>query len=267
MNWMWRGRPRKLGLPDPRQLVKGVLRGGLTERSPIDAKVIDHPMVGEGILDCSASVSRSAVILCLDTSGSTMGRPNRAINAAIPAIGEALCRDPITADGTDIAIVSFGGDVRVVCDFTPAVRFRHSSPLHAEDDTPLAEGVVLAIEGTLARAACYAAMGVETRKAMIFLLTDGLPTDSPERLQRMAELVREVDVPGDRGIAVFPIGVEGADMEFLASAFVRRPRRLRGLAFENLGAWVAESSYRIHASQPGRSVPLPRPEDFGWTEL
>jgi uncharacterized protein YegL len=66
-------------------------------------------------------------------------------------------------------------------------------------------------------------------------------------------------------VAFFPVAIEGADLETLGRLGTRAPLKLRGMAFDELFAWLSASQSRVSASNPGDAVALPAPT--GWAEV
>ena len=55
------------------------------------------------------------------------------------------------------------------------------------------------------------------------------------------------------------------NLETLGRLGTRAPLKLRGMAFDELFAWLSASQSRVSASNPGDAVALPAPT--GWAEV
>jgi uncharacterized protein YegL len=167
----------------------------------------------------------------------------------------------------EIAVVTFGGDVKVAQDFVSPAEFK-PPVLTAGGNTPMGEAILKAFDLVEERKARYEASDLDSYEPWIFLITDGEPTDSAEVLERAAQRIREAE-GRERGkrIVFFAVGVDGANMERLARLSVRRPLKLRGLNFASMFRWVSQSQIRVSHSRVGERVPLSNPIADGWAEL
>lgn len=214
---------------------------------------------------------RCAVALVLDTSGSMHGRPIAELNDGLQRLAAALKADALASLRVEIAVVAFGGAVRVADPsggasppadpadaFTTVDRFQ-APTLTADGDTPMGEAVERALALLRARKERYRANGIDYFRPWLLLLTDGRPTDrgwETAAAEAQAEEAR-------RGVSIYGVGVEGADMRILARfcAADRPPLKLGGLAFAELFTWLSKSLSAVSQSRPGDQAPLP---PVGW---
>lgn len=136
---------------------------------------------------------RLPLMLCLDTSKSMQGAPITALNEALSGWSAELRFDVQLKTTVQVGIVTFGsGGVRAwqgtepiapgmaASPFVPAAEF-YPPPLTAGGVTLLTEAVELAVRYVNAYKGWLKSHGYTYYRPLIFLLTDGIPTDSSGR--------------------------------------------------------------------------------------
>jgi uncharacterized protein YegL len=196
---------------------------------------------------------RVACVLLLDVSGSMDGAPIAELNAGLTAYKDELAADSLASKRVEVAVVTFGGVIQTVCDFTTAEGF-HPPALTATGNTPMGGAIREAVEMIRRRKDLYRAHGISYYRPWIFLITDGGPTDE---WQSAAELVKQGEA--GKAFSFFAVGVQGANMEVLKQICVRAPLNLKGLRFRDLFIWLSQSQRSVSRSNPGDPVPLPNP--------
>ena len=201
---------------------------------------------------------KCACILLLDVSYS-MGVSNaiQALNAGLLDFQHALETKDIVQYRVDLAVLTFIKKVQTVCDFIPAAEFQ-AAPLTADGRTPMGEAICTALEMLENRKEYYRLRGNPVYRPWIIMITDGEPTDP---WQDAAARVREAE---QRKACVFyAVGVEGAKFEILEKISVRKPMKLRGLAFGELFVWLSNSLGGVASTRPGDKVAVEKPSsDF-----
>jgi uncharacterized protein YegL len=194
---------------------------------------------------------RCACVLLLDTSQSMQGARIDALNDGLRALQLDIQEDSLARRRVELAIVTFGGTVQKMQDFTTAGQFV-APTLVAAGGTPMGEAIALGLQMVKARKAEYKDAGVAYFQPWVFLITDGEPTDE---WQSAAQLVQSES--NANSLAFFAVGVEDADMRVLSS-LTSRAIKLDGLKFRELFVWLSQSQRRVSASKPGEQTALPQ---------
>jgi len=202
---------------------------------------------------------RCPVVLLLDKSASMNGQPIEQLNADLKAFQQEVTKDALVARRAEIAVISFG-PVTTDVEFDTADRFVPPN-LKPEGDTPMGRAINVALDMLGRRKQTYKDNGIAYYRPLVFLITDGAPTDD---WAMAARRVREEEEA--KRVAFFTVGVDGADFNTLAQIGVREPIRLRGLRFSELFQWLSASLAAVSRSQPGTSIALP-PTPRGWSEI
>ncbi len=205
---------------------------------------------------------RCPCILLLDVSYSMSGPPIDQLNAGVQVYIDELMGDSVARKRVEVAIITFGGTVRVEHDFATAEQFQ--APVLAPNGaTPMGAAVNQAIDMLRARKDEYKKNGILYYRPWLFLITDGAPTDE---WRTAAQRVQEGEEAG--AFMFFPVGVEGADFETLKQIGTRTPLKLKGMRFRDLFQWLSASQRSVSRSNPGDKVPLKRVDGpDGWAEI
>ena len=201
---------------------------------------------------------RVPCVLLLDTSGSMNGEPIAELNAGVILYKDLLMADPLASRRVEVAVVTFGGTVEVVHDFSTSERF-HPPHLRTGGGTPMGQAILQGLAMVNHRKKIYKDNGIAYFRPWVFLITDGGPTDE---WKSAAEAVRRAE--SDKSTAFFAVGVAGANMEILSQISVRQPLKLNGLNFRELFLWLSQSQQLVSRSTPGEQVSIPTPT---WTEV
>ena len=201
---------------------------------------------------------RCACLLLLDSSGSMKGAKIAQLNAGLAEFARQLRSDSMAAKRVEVGVISFG-PVKVVQPFVTADAFIAPS-LDAEGDTPMGEAIERAAEMLAERKKAYRANGIGYYRPWIFMISDGEPTDD---VKQAITLVRNGEAK--KSFMFYAVGVENADIGKLAKLSVRRPLRLKGLAFDKLFVWLSDSLSSVSRSQISDAPELSNPAaPDGW---
>lgn len=187
------------------------------------------------------------------------GAPIEALNEGLQAFQQDLIKDDLAQRRVEVAIITFGGEVRVLQEFVIARNFK-APTLDARGRTPMGQAIECAFDLLQARKKQLDEMGVRPYRPWIFLVTDGAPTDE---WQKAAQRVHKEEKA--KSVAFFAVGVGNAKMDVLSQISSRRPLKLQGLQFRKLFLWVSQSQKRVSASIVGDKVSLPPVDD--WSEI
>jgi uncharacterized protein YegL len=205
---------------------------------------------------------RCPCVLLLDVSSSMEGAPIAELNAGLNAYKDELAADSLAAKRVEVALISFGGEVKLISDFSPVNGFLPQL-LKADGDTPMGEAITRALDMIQARKQLYKQNGVQFYRPWVFLITDGAPTDEWEAA---AAKVKQGEAA--RAFAFFAVGVGGANFDVLRQISVREPLKLDGLRFRDLFVWLSNSQRAVSRSKPSDDVPLPNPKaPDGWAAV
>lgn len=213
---------------------------------------------------------RVAVALLLDTSGSMDGERIRALNEGFRVFCEEIAEDPYARKRTEVTVVTFGGNAQVAIPFQEG-RDLTPTAFTANGGTPMGAALNIAVDQLTARKQQYKDAGLEYYRPWLFLITDGAPTDQIDAARQ-----RVLEMEASKGVSVFAIGVEGADVATLGTLSAKRqPLMLSGTKFRELFQWLSSSlstvsssgtfgasDSQVAASEAAEQTPLPSPQ--GW---
>jgi uncharacterized protein YegL len=176
---------------------------------------------------------RTTLVFLLDTSSSMNGdekapppRPIDELNDAVKAWADHLNSSHDLRYRAELAVITFGeGGVRVHkgsdgSPFVPAAIFAPPT-LIAGGVTPMFEAIRTAIDLSERRKGELDDLGIQRFRPLIFMLTDGAPTDDSGHLlprtewETMAAQIGALEAK--RKLAFFAVGVSGAERECLAT--------------------------------------------------
>lgn len=207
---------------------------------------------------------RQPLVLLVDTSGS-MSTEIPEVAAGLDALRAALSRDVVARNRVELIVVTFGGGVAVHGEFGEAAVFEPPA-IAASGDTPMAAALVQALDLLEAKKRAYKESGLDYYRPMIFLVTDGEPTDTAlwsEAVRRVREAER------DRKIVLLSVGTRTASFARLSELSPgRTPLRLKEAQWGTMFQWLSRSLQARSRSRPGEEVPLEDPTGpRGWGAL
>ena len=207
---------------------------------------------------------RQPLVLLVDTSGSMSGDlPD--VAEGLAGLQAALGRDTVARNRVELVVVTFGGTVTVHGAFGEAALFEPPA-LAAAGDTPMAAALEQALDLLAAKKRAYRESGLDYYRPLLFLITDGEPTDTarwPEAVRRVREEER------GKKIALLAVGTKSASFGRLRELSPdRAPLRLKEAQWEAMFQWLSRSLQARSRSRPGEEVPLENPTGpQGWGTL
>jgi len=168
-------------------------------------------------------------VLLLDTSDS-MNVVNKKgirnidqLNEGLVLLKTELMNDDKARKRADIALVSFGGEVKKIQDFTTVDNF-DPPVLHASSNTPMGEAILLGMDLIETRKQLYKAQGVQYFRPWIFLMTDGAPTDMRPGDAVWDKVVDRITRgEAEKHFSLFVFGADNADMNLLKQLSTQNP--------------------------------------------
>lgn len=201
--------------------------------------------------------------LILDVSSSMAGNPITELNDGLVAYKDELSADSLASKRVEVSVITFGSEVKTVCDFTTAAHFVPPR-LEAQGLTYMGQAVNQAIDALEMRKQQYKSNGIAYYRPWMFLVSDGAPNDPNWE----AAAARAIEAEKAKAFKMFCVGVAGADMETLAKFCAGKPVMLKGLRFRDMFLWLSSSQQSVSRSTPGDEVPLENPTaPDGWASI
>lgn len=198
------------------------------------------------LIDCSLSMER----------GDAIGEVNRALRQFAVEVND----DELARNRADIAVVALQDPgLKVETPFSLARDFRPPT-LAAAGATPMGGAIKLGLDTIQARRAEYRSRGATAYAAMMFLITDGQPTDDVTAAVSEAHALE-----AERKLNFFCIGTKDANFDQLAliSPPSRAPAHLAAGKFRELFKWISDSLSVTAKSLPGEDAALPPTQGWG----
>lgn len=205
---------------------------------------------------------RCPCVLVLDTSASMVGPRLAELQRGVQQLKDELGQDLLARKRVELAVVTFGGTVRLAADFVTVDAF-DPPQLHADGLTPMGAAIAMAMDLVKTRKAVYRQNGIAYYRPWVFMLTDGEPSDS---WLAAARAVRENEQT--KAVAFFAVGVGEANMDVLRQIAVRAPLQLKGLMFREMFQWLSTSLKSVSQSGLTDELPLQNPAvPEGWAKV
>ena len=194
-----------------------------------------------------------ACALLLDVSGSMAGDAINSLNNSIKQFKYNVSDDPVARNRVDVALITFGSEVKVVSDFMPVTEMP-VPVLRAGGRTDMAAGIDKAVDMVKERTGLYHNLGTPCHKPWIFMITDGLSTSSESAMMQAAQKIKMAESKGSNGhLSFWALDTGDYDQDELFS-LTKRVIELRNQDFRGVFDWLSESMAVISQSRPGEDV-------------
>jgi len=206
---------------------------------------------------------RTPCLLVLDASGSmdeivaeTGRRRIDELNDGLILLQRELLNDDTASQRVQLAIVCVGGpagDADLLMDWTDASQFQVPR-LFAGGQTPLAQGLRLALQYVEQQKQTLKQNGVGYTRPWIMVISDGEPTDKSEMWQTVSQECRAAEAA--KKCIIYPIGVAGANIQALQQISATPALRMSETRFKEYFRWLSSSLSSMSRSKPGENVQL-----------
>lgn len=207
------------------------------------------------------SDQRTLCVLILDGSGSMQGHKIEALNKGLISLQNSLQKDTVARGRVRLLILRVGDNnaVSIESDWTDAINFTAPS-ISANGTTPLGTALNLALDKIDEEKINLKNAGVTYTRPLIWIITDGEPTDMPEWDNAAS---RSVSYMRDKKVQLYSIGVEVSDLTPLK---MTQPGgvilELANLDFSELFNFLSASVSTVSKAGPGANVQVTVPQSL-----
>lgn len=190
-----------------------------------------------------------ACVLLVDVSNSMQGRSMDELNESLVEFGKALREDAKAYGCTDVCVISFDSQVRTVFPFSSAMEYT-APVLSASGMTAMNEAIITALDAIDQRKQEYRTIGVDYWRPWLFLMTDGVPTDTGYEADAKRRLQ---DALTRKKVNFFPMGIGSANTNKLKEYTLNGSGivlKASASNFKEAFVWVSSSMSAISNSNP-----------------
>lgn len=208
------------------------------------------------------TVQHTPTVLILDTSGS-MGTETKTpngekkpkieqLNEGLELFKNELMDKEAASSRVDVGVVTFGGEAEVQQNLTHITDWEPPE-LESGGSTPIGEAINKAIDVEEEAKQAYRNNGTPYTQPMLWLLTDGKPTDMNVGDETWEEVTNQIEVgEAEDHLMFFPMGVGGADMEMLGALVENTDRpamKIKQGMFDKYFEFVSNSLEQVSEEQ------------------
>jgi len=195
--------------------------------------------------------TRFLICLIIDTSASMRGIALEMLFVGLLNFKSFLCENPTVARSAEIAVVQVGDPLEVITNYICAEKYEPSE-LFAWGDTPLAGGILTAIQLTEERLRQIERRDLDAHKAVLLAITDAAATDR-DRIPEAIEAIRRVEL--DKTMELLGVGINAEAAQALKPfCGIHNPIELKDLKFDALFRRVSQHIVRISVTGVGRDI-------------
>jgi len=217
-----------------------------------DVTVNDLP---QPTLDDVSFDRRVLVMVLLDISGSMSSHAPELYRALARLIQE-LKNDSIAIKSAELAVVGFGNErAETLREFATVRDLLDAPQVHCDGGTPFGLGLRRALQMLSDRQTELMSRGVPQYKPLVFILSDGCPTDhyAPEAL-KFAKAAEQ------HGYNVFALGYgDAADTKVLGSLTPHVFKATSSFSFADWFKWISRSVARVSRSSESDEIEIEVP--------
>lgn len=224
-----------------------------------DIKFEEMPLEDEQVIN--ESLTRVAVCLCLDTSGSMEGSRIKALQEGLNHFKEDLRKDIHAFEAADLSIVTFDNVATIRLPFTP-MKYVQMPKLIAGGMTQLGEGVLLALEQLENRKNYYKQKGISYSRPLLFIMSDGFDNGNRQKYSEAKQKIHEYTV--QKKVTAFGINVDDSSaIQQLTELTGQQAVRLDSRNYAKFFEWLSNSVGAKSTAAPNSAIVLPPPNWIG----
>ena len=213
----------------------------------------------------NAGAVHQPVVICIDTSGSMrdLAEDGRKKYEIVEEMINGLANMDLNdydKENTEICILVFDDDVRTLVDWRSLASFEGGIKLDVAGCTSLGTAVITAIDKTRERRKVYYTQGIDSKRAQIFVYTDGVSTESLEAAYARAQEYLNRSKPSAKMyVTLIPPAADPAELLGFGEAvtILKADDCVNGLpaAFKFMQASVVAASQSVVGSKTETVVP------------
>lgn len=207
-----------------------------------------------------------ALVLLLDNSYSMVdNRKIEGLNEGLQVLKQDLLNDELASKRVDIAVVTFGGVVKLNHPFSSVEGFDPPT-LNPEGNTPMGKAISMAIDLIEERKKAYNNEGTSYYRPWIFMITDGEPTDMRPGTPEWDTVIQKIRTGEDnKKFSFWTVAVEPANYDALKMIAPpnRPPMKLNNEpgAWKAMFEWLSSSHRKVSGSKVGEQIAT---DNAGW---
>ena len=213
----------------------------------------NYQFYDDSFLPCNYE-QKCATVLVLDKSKSMAGEAIRELNRGLKTFEASLLEDPSALAKVELAIVTFGTEVRVIREFMP-VNSRPIPEIKAGGRTAMIQALETSINLINLQKQWYKESGLQYYRPYIILMTDGSPW--PEKnIESIKSKIN--DGVENNNFHFWAFGTGNANMKILREIAHPEfpPLKLKDMQFVEFFRWLGPSISLIAKSRPGDVVDI-----------